>query len=203
MRPLTETDHPPDPLAALRAATASRHERLDSGLPLGADGATLQDYCSHLRMLQAWLAPLGAWLATHADGPAADPLLDLPAHHRAQLALIAADLRDAGCAGDAAATTLAPPAWPAGASAAYRWGACYVAEGSALGGAVLYGRLAARLAPHPLRYLQGSSAGPGPRWRTFMLALRAAVRTEAEIADACAGARGAFDRILAVADACS
>jgi heme oxygenase len=72
----------------------------------------------------------------------------------------------------------------------------YVIEGSQLGGAVLYDRLRDRLAPHRLRYLQGDDAGPGPRWRVFMQALRADVRAPAEIADACAGARAAFDRIL-------
>jgi heme oxygenase (biliverdin-IX-beta and delta-forming) len=72
----------------------------------------------------------------------------------------------------------------------------YVIEGSQLGGAVLYGRLRDRLAPHPLRYLKGDAAGPGPRWSAFTQALRAGVRTPAEIADACAGACAAFDRIL-------
>jgi heme oxygenase len=72
----------------------------------------------------------------------------------------------------------------------------YVIEGSQLGGAVLYERLRVRLAPHPLRYLKGDAAGPGPRWRAFTQALRADVRTAAEIADACAGACAAFDRIL-------
>jgi heme oxygenase len=71
-----------------------------------------------------------------------------------------------------------------------------VIEGSQLGGAVLYERLRERLAPHRLRYLKGDAAGPGLRWRTFMQALRAGVRTPAEIADACAGACAAFDSIL-------
>jgi heme oxygenase len=73
---------------------------------------------------------------------------------------------------------------------------CYVIEGSQLGGAVLYQRLHERLAPHPLRYLRGAPEGPGPRWRAFMLALRANVRGEAEVAEACAGACAAFDEIL-------
>jgi heme oxygenase len=72
-----------------------------------------------------------------------------------------------------------------------------VIEGSHLGGAVLYQRLHELLAPHPLRYLRGAPGGPGPRWRAFMLALRADVRTTAQLADACAGACDAFDAILA------
>jgi heme oxygenase len=89
-------------------------------------------------------------------------------------------------------------AWPAGASPAYRWGICYVIEGSALGGSVLYQRLHERLAPHPLRYLLGQPGGTGPRWRAFMQALRANVRSEVEIAEACAGACAAFDAILSL-----
>lgn len=175
-----------DPLAALRAATASRHAALDADLPIGAPDASLHDYTAHLALLRDWLAPLDAWLASFADGPKVD--------HAARLAQIDADLADEGSA--------FPPmpaggeAWPASASPAYRWGVHYVIEGSQLGGAVLYGRLRDRLAPHPLRYLKGDDAGPGPRWRAFMQALRAGVRTPAEIADACAGACAAFDRIL-------
>jgi heme oxygenase len=174
-----------DPLTALRAATASRHTALDADLPIGAPDASLHDYTAHLVLLRAWLAPLDAWLAGYADGPQLD--------HAARLARIDADLADAGCACSIAS---AGPIWPASASAAYRWGVHYVIEGSQLGGAVLYGRLRDRLAPHPLRYLKGDAAGPGPRWRAFMQALRAGVRTPAEIADACAGACAAFDRIL-------
>jgi heme oxygenase len=177
-----------DPLAALRAATASRHAALDADLPIGAPDASLHDYTSHLALLRAWLAPLDAWLAGFADGPQLD--------HAARLAQIDADLADLADAGCAAPTASAGAAWPVSASPAYRWGVHYVIEGSQLGGAVLYGRLRERLAPHPLRYLQGDDAGPGPRWRAFMQALRAGVRTPAEIADACAGACAAFDRIL-------
>ncbi len=185
-----------DPLAALRAATGELHERLDGGLPIGKPDATLHDYAAHLALLRAWLEPLHAWQAGHADGPQADVRFDAAP----RLALIAADLAEPGM--DVAAPADAAQHWlehwPAQASAAWRWGVAYVVEGSQLGGAVLYGRLRERLAPHPLRYLQGDPAGPGPRWRAFMLALRLHVRTPAEIAEACAGACAAFERILAL-----
>lgn len=179
--------HYGDSLAALRAATASRHAALDSGLPIGAPDASLADYAAHLALLRAWLVPLQAWLAGFEPGPAFGP--------GARLALIEADLAEAGAPVDGA-PVLRTHAWPATASPAYRWGVLYVIEGSQLGGAVLYARLRERLAPHRLRYLQGDAAGPGPRWRAFMQALRAGVRTPAEIADACAGACAAFDSIL-------
>jgi heme oxygenase len=185
--------HAGDALAALRRATAGRHQRLDSSLPLAAATADLADYASHLRLMRDWLVPLEAWLGRFEDGP--QDSRALPAVGR--LALIEADLREPGMpAGPAAVPACA--AWPEDASAAFRWGACYVIEGSQLGGAVLYQRLAGRLAPHPLRYLRGSAAGPGPRWRVFMLALRAHVRTPAEIAEACGGACAAFDAIIAL-----
>ena len=181
-----------DVLAALRRATASRHEVLDSGLALSGEAPTLGDYASHLLLLRNWLIPLQAWLACFADAPVGLP----PA---GRLALIDADLQEPSLAGIVALPlpAVADTAWPLDASAAYRWGVCYVIEGSQLGGAVLYQRLHQSLAPHPLRYLRGAPDGPGPRWREFMLALRANVRGDAAIAEACAGACAAFDAILA------
>lgn len=185
-----------DVLAALRQATASRHAALDAGLPLSSDNATLSDYRSHLTLVHNWLAPLQHWLDSFSDGPQGPDGL-APAD---RLALIEADLAEESLSRLRAAAACAPPSdWPADASAAYRWGVCYVIEGSQLGGAVLYQRLCERLAPHPLRYLRGTLDGPGPRWREFMLALRANVRSQAGIADACAGACDAFDAILALA----
>jgi heme oxygenase len=182
---------PADSLAALRAATDSRHQQLDSGLPIGAPDASLDDYARHLRMLQAWLAPLQAWLAGFDDGPCFD--------QAARLELIDADLADLAPTPTSAPAAALQPAWPRDASPAWRWGVCYVIEGSQLGGAVLYGRLAAQLAPHPLRYLKGDDAGPGPRWRSFMQGVREHVRTPDQICEACAGACAAFDAILALA----
>lgn len=141
-------------------------------------------------MLRAWLGPLEAWLSRFDDGPqhVLAPLL--------RTALIDADL--ALIPGACESINAAP--WPEEASTAYRWGVCYVIEGSQLGGAVLYQRLVSQLAPHPLRYLQGQEGGPGPRWRAFMLALQAQVNTPAGIAEACLGACDAFDRILVLRD---
>jgi len=180
-----------DALAALRAATAERHERLDSGLPLSGPAPDAHDYAAHLTMVRDWLAPLQSWLAGFSDGPQQV----LPAV--ARLALIDADLNEPGM--PPARAPSMPHAWHGEASPAYRWGVAYVIEGSQLGGKVLYGKLAERLAPHPLRYLRGADEGPGPRWRAFMLALKEHVKSPDEIADACAGACAAFDSILKLA----
>jgi heme oxygenase len=177
-----------DALSALRSATASRHEELDSGLAIGAPDASLSDYAAHLAMLRAWLAPLQEWLLGFADGPRFD--------QAERLALLERDLAEQGMPAPASLDAVAD--WPRDASPAWRWGVCYVIEGSQLGGAVLYQRLHERLAPHPLRYLKGIDAGPGPRWRAFMQALREHVRTPQEIDEASAGACAAFDGILAL-----
>ena len=180
-----------DALKALRAATSERHTLLDTGLPLAGASPTLDDYASHLRMLRTWLAPIEDWLA-NGPGPAdaLPPLRRVP--------LIDADLHDTSFPRRREPIHNEQAEWPADASAAYRWGVAYVAEGSQLGGAVLYQRLSEQLAPHPLTYLRGEAAGPGPRWRNFMLALKENVSSEEEVAEACAGACDAFDRILAL-----
>ena len=93
---------------------------------------------------------------------------------------------------------LAAVPWHGSDSAAYRWGVSYVIEGSRLGGAVLYRRLANQLAPHPLRYLRADGVAPGPRWQHFLRALRAHVQGAPAIAEACRGACDAFDSLIAL-----
>lgn len=173
-----------DVLSAVRAATAARHAMLDSGLPLAGPAPTLQDYRAHLLMLRDWLAPVAAWLDGFAQGPR------VPA---ARLLAIESDLRLM----EPVPAMSAGVAWPRDASAAYRWGVCYVVEGAQLGGAVLYKKLAGPLAPHPLGYLKGDG-NPGPAWRDFVAMMQAAVMTPAEIEDACRGACAAFDAIAVV-----
>lgn len=183
---------PADILTALRDATASRHAELDGGMPLARTLPGLEDYRDHLALLRRWLVPVEAWQAGFADGPQ-DAALLAPAPH---LPLIEADLADPSLA---PVDAMLPPApWQGHDSAAYRWGVSYVIEGSRLGGTVLYRRLAERLAPHPLRYLSGGGVPPGPRWQLFLRTLRAQVRGEAAIAEACQGARDAFDSLIAL-----
>ena len=210
----TLTEHQ-DVLAALRAATAERHAILDAQTPLAQADVDLAAYRAHLQLLEQWLAPIAAWLGGSMPGEsesprgAADDGGDIRAHAPVlpdYLATIRADLAHPSLDGQAAAAgkacaddaqrSAAQP-WPAQASAAYRWGVCYVLEGSQLGGAVLYKRLAERLAPHPLAYLRGNGS-PGPRWQQFMAALRAHVTSPAQVAEACQGARDAFDRLIAL-----
>ena len=184
-----------DVLTALRQATAERHAELDTRTPLAGAAPDLRAYRDHLRLLESWLAPIQAWLDGYADGPQALPRADY-------LRSIREDLADASLASLPPAPApdadgAADSAWPPHSDAAYRWGVCYVIEGSQLGGAVLYKRLSERLAPHPLRYLRGAGS-PGPRWQQFLAALRGEVTSAQQIEAACRGARQAFDRLIAL-----
>ena len=179
-----------DVLAALRQATAHRHAELDANTPVAAAEVDLRAYHDHLRLLERWLAPIQDWMGRFDDGPRLPPYLDA----------IREDLAHAAFAGvPAAEHGEAAVAWPAQCGAARRWGVCYVIEGSQLGGAVLYKRLADRLAPHPLNYLRGSGS-PGPRWQQFIAALREHVVDAREIAEACEGARQAFDSLISLTE---
>ncbi|SFF15533.1 biliverdin-producing heme oxygenase [Paracidovorax wautersii] len=187
-----------DPLAALRQATQERHARLDAQLPIARPDARLHDYTCHARALSAWLAALAPELrAIEAATP--DFRFDEPA----RLAALHADLLDAGAI---AAQSAVPPGAATQAAIAQalqehaalpmacRWGIAYVVEGSQLGGQVLFRRLAERLAPHPLRYLQGrGSEGTAARWRAFIEQLRGRLASPADVQAACAGACAAFD----------
>ncbi|MCC8395509.1 biliverdin-producing heme oxygenase [Paraburkholderia sp. MMS20-SJTR3] len=193
----------PAVLAALRNATAQRHELLHELMPLSVHSVALRDYVAHLAVLRNWLAPLQAWLATFGDGPQSLH----PATYVDRLALIDADLSHESVqpddlAGLRAASTHCgdqSAAWPQAQNAAYRWGICYVIEGSQLGGAVLYARLRERLAPHPLCFLDAGRDALAARWRAFIRALAADVHTPTAIDDACRGAAHAFDRLIELA----
>lgn len=177
----------PEVLAALRAATQDIHARLDSALPLARESATLADYACHLHALQGWLAAL--------DGAVCGP--QEPAgwseRQRQRRALVAQDLHDCGDAARGLPELPSAPVQPF-LGPHHGWGVAYVVEGSQLGGTVLYRRLQAALAPHPLRYLR--EGGGSGQWPAFMAGLRAAVQGPAAVAAACAGAVAAFDLLV-------
>lgn len=196
-----------DVLTALRAATAERHAELDTRTPLAAAAPDLRAYRDHVQLLEIWLAAMQT-APVHAgdrvgdandNGVGVGPGPEQALPPRDHLALIRADLAHPALAGLPPAPALTAAPWPAQDAAAWRWGVAYVIEGSQLGGAVLYKRLAAPLAPHPLAYLRGEGS-PGPRWQQFLAALRAAVVTPVQVEQACQGARQAFDSLIALLD---
>lgn len=169
----------------LRAATRQLHERLDHGLPLAREQAGLADYLQHLVILRDWQLALTPWLVrTDCD--------------LSGLALAQQDIDD-GPAPDVA-ERLAPIDTAAmevadDGSEAFCWGVAYVLEGSRLGGLVLYRRLHARLAPHPLRYLRQRSDN-GRAWPETMGLLRRQLHAESARRSACAGAVVAFQLLV-------
>ncbi len=180
----------------LRAATAPLHATVDAAMPLAQPHATLADYQRHLLVLQDWFAALSLALP------------GLPGLAQEQRGVA----RDAeGCArllGDAGTAAPPPPGVLAALrgladgpqSEAARWGVRYVIEGSHLGGQVLYRRLAAALAPHPLDYLRGAGPGaaaPGARWRQFLLGLAEQRWDTAAQGAATEAARHAFELLIA------
>jgi heme oxygenase len=184
-----------DVLERIRSATTKRHDTLDRRMPLSVEEPTLADYRDHLVLLAAWLGPIEAWFSRFDDGPQSAAVLA----PLARLPLIADDLADPRIPqGGLHIDPITLPSPSMQPDSAYRWGVSYVVEGSQLGGAVLYRRLAASLAPHPLAYLRGIDGAPGPRWQQFIRALRTNVLSEDEIDRACMGACDAFDSLIAL-----
>ncbi|WP_260854607.1 biliverdin-producing heme oxygenase [Paraburkholderia sp. BCC1884] len=188
-------------LNALRVSTAERHELLHEIMPLSVESVALRDYLAHLAILRAWLEPIETWFKGFCDGPQSATL----AARMNRLALIDADLSHGSIDPcdqiGALVSTAADHNWAGAQSAAYRWGVCYVIEGSQLGGAVLYARLKNRLAPHPLGFLDAGREALGPRWQAFVRTMSAEVQTPAMIDEACRGAADAFDRLIDLAQA--
>jgi heme oxygenase len=199
-QPTGTASGPPKVLTALRAATSQRHESTHLLMPLSVDSVALGDYVAHLVILREWLVQLEAWLAHFSDGPQAGALV--PARNRValidmDLAHVSVKLEDRAGAQEVSSTRH----WTGSKSAAYRWGVCYVIEGSQLGGAVLYERLKERLAPHPLGYLKAGRGALSVRWPAFVRAMCADVdmQTQASIEEACRGACDAFDHLIELA----
>jgi len=182
-----------DALARVRAATAARHERLDSALPVARAGAGMREYRAHLRLLRDWLLPMQAWERNFDDGPQ-DPHR-LPRSER--LRWLLDDLDELGECTRASTTA---SQWPARATPAWRWGVAYVVEGSQLGARVLLARLQPHLGEHRPRLLAGGgSERAGVRWRNFLQAFAISVEGDDATDDACEGAQHAFEQVARLA----
>lgn len=153
-------------------------------MPLAKLNADWNDYRNHLQLLFYWLLPIENWLASFSDGPQGSQAPSMIRYSD----IIQQDLGDE-------LEHLSPTNvnWVTCDDAAYRWGVCYVVEGSQLGGEFLYKRLAQALSPHNLIYLQRKEQG---RWPAFLQCMAAELTTQETIDKACAGARDAFDALL-------
>ncbi len=169
----------------LKASTTATHDALDTRIMSEDIFASRARFAKFLRVQYRFhraIAPLYAAPSLAALIP------DLDA--RPRLAQIADDLGDLGETLPAATAAVLPA--PTSLPVALGW--LYVAEGSNLGGAVLY-KLAARLgldAGCGARHLAAHPDGAARHWRRFTAALDAVVLTPAQEAQAVEGANAAF-----------
>jgi heme oxygenase len=170
----------------LRVATGEAHRRLERSLPIAADDADLDTYLHYVAGLYGWFKPVEDALWSRPW-----PAAVCAAERRGKADAIAADLRAAGRSVAGLALLADPPA----VSTSQAWGIAYVIEGSQLGGAVLYRRLAGRCAPHALRYLRGYGDRTGALWKCFVQAMEEALPTPAQRAEAANGALQAFESL--------
>ncbi len=161
--------------AALRAATAGHHRRVDAAFSTAALGEAAS-YAAFLRAQAAAHLPVEDALAA---GGIAAIVPDWAARRRS--GLLRDDLAALGCAVPVAAGTIRLD------GAAALLGALYVLEGSRLGGTLLRRSVAPGL---PARFLGG---GDSAAWRSLLALLDERLTTDAARGDAIAAAGAVFD----------
>lgn len=181
----------------LKAMTHEIHDRLDKSIMEASSFDSLEGYGRFAGVQWTFHRDIDALY----DDAALIALLPGLSERR-RLALIAADLADLK---RATPTVQTPPAFPPGQAAdvATALGWLYVAEGSNLGAALLR-KEAAKLGlsdSHGARHLAPADEGPAAHWRAFTAALDAAALSAEEEDRAVAGARAAFTRVQALANA--
>ena len=168
-------------LAQLRTATSDLHRELDQALCLAENSITHGSYVAFLRGTLSALEPIERQLR---DFGGTDAL--------SRCALLRADLDSL----NSAAPILPNPDAPKIHSLSAAYGARYVIEGSALGGAVLARSFEAALRLHggSLRYLTLHGPQLGAHWRAFCEELEQFGRsaTPSMHREACASARAVF-----------
>jgi heme oxygenase len=180
-----------DPRAALRAATESRHRRLDGSLRLAAADADYDDYVAYLAALSGWLRAVEPAMLERA-WPAA-----LQAARRAgKSGWIRRDLEAARRAGVAVPPIAACDDLPdLRGSDAYALGVLYVIEGSQLGGRFMAKRFAQAFPDRDFAYLSGYGDDTGALWKSFLDFMTAQLAAQGPMDEAVRGACDAFDTL--------
>lgn len=188
---LTVTTSLSPALSALRESTRDQHVALEGRLLLGSPDAGRAQYAGHVAAMWGWLQPLESLLWHQHAWPA----FIEPDARAGKSGWLHTDILAARADGFLKATPELCEHPDDLGDSARRFGWAYVIEGSMLGGQVLHRRLAGRLRPWPMRYLQGYGAEGGRRWREFLGALAAEVRTPRQVQAASDGAVQAFRSI--------
>lgn len=173
-------------LSQLRAATRSRHGRIDGLMDL----RRLREPGRYAAILRAFHAFLGAWEpAVAAALPAPWPAW---LRARSRLAFLRRDLAVLGLDEEDADIALPPLR-----TAAAAWGSVYVLEGSALGGQVITRSLAeAGLHPHHgAAYFHGWGDATAAMWREFRAMLEHELSQPQALEQACDAACRTFDTL--------
>lgn len=181
----------PEPvLAALRAATRERHERVDQLMDL----RRLAERAHYERVLQVFDAFLGPWEeAVAAALPEAWPTW---LRQRSRRAFLQNDLHALGLQPLPRAALQLQLASPAAA-----WGSVYVLEGSALGGQVITRALAHSGLQPASAYFHGWGIATGAMWQEFRLRLQHELPEPAWVAAACDAACQTFDVLAGLLEA--
>nr|WP_163502179.1 biliverdin-producing heme oxygenase [Halomonas socia] len=186
-----ETVTPPEqttvqPLSKrLKHATREQHERVDHSIMALRPFDDLEGYARFLRVQYGFQQRC---LPCYRHTQLADWIVDLSP--RCRYAAVVRDCQDLGVEVEKAKPTGAPLS----EAASHLLGWLYVNEGSNLGAAFLFKR-AAELglsARYGARHLAPSDDGRGLHWRHFTQQLDAIALSEADIAQAVAGAKEAF-----------
>ena len=178
----------------LKAATSTTHDSLDKRVMAADIFANRDNFARFLRVQYRFHRDIDA-LYSHAGLLALVP--DLA--ERRRLPRISHDLLDLGS--DVPAETA--PAVDAGISLPEALGWLYVAEGSNLGGTVLFKLARERLqlgADFGARHLAAHADGAARHWRSFTAVLDAAELAAAHEALVVEGARTAFQTVRAYVD---
>lgn len=173
----------------LKAATHSTHDSLDKRVMAADIFASRDSFTRFLRVQYRFHRDIDA-LYSHQGLLALIP--DLA--ERRRLARIALDLQDLG----SGIPTGSTPAVDANIALPDALGWLYVAEGSNLGGAVLFKLARDRLQLHAdfgARHLAAHADGAARHWRSFTAALDAAPLAAAQEASVVEGARTAFQTV--------
>ncbi|QQP97188.1 biliverdin-producing heme oxygenase [Lysobacter enzymogenes] len=174
----------------LKAATHATHDRLDQRIMAGGIFASRDRFARFLRVQYRFHCDIDG---LYANDALAALVPDLSGRRR--LPQIAADLRDLGQPLPPFAVAAVRADLPL--AAALGW--LYVAEGSNLGGSVLY-KLAAKLgldSGFGARHLAAHPDGVARHWRGFTGALDSVALSLAEEGEVIAGAEAAFQRVRA------
>lgn len=158
-------------MSALRAATASSHQRLEKRLSVTERFGKLTGYREHLERMWGFCFTLEAPLRAQSfDGA----LPDYEA--RRKLPLLTSDLTALGVSGSCIAALPRCREMPEPSGPAFAFGCVYVLEGATLGGRTLLPLVERRLgfnAHHGASYLASYGADVAAMWRAFNAAVEA------------------------------